>query len=123
MKSKKKYKLLIQLLVSHSISLFYSWFVVGFSYIPDSAFSTGGRVSSQYWLSLGIVQLQYSLGSLEIKFFGAKNPFRKYYKIDFSTGTWCVYTREKNGGNAYSGNPKPLPFMKKKARLSYEHIK
>ena len=121
MKQVSKFKLLIQLLVSHSLSLCYAWFVVGFSYIPDSAYC-GGKVGSQYWLSLGIVQLQYSLGGLEIKLFGTKRPFLSYLKIEFDTGTWCVYKKEKNGGNAHGGTPRPLPFMRKRARLSYSHI-
>lgn len=120
-KKKNKFKLLIQFLVSHSISFFYSWIVVGFSYIPDSAYC-GGKTSSQYWLSLGIIQLDFSLGKLTIKLFGTKQPFRSYLQLDFGTGTWAVFKREKNSGSAYSGNPQPLPFMRKKAKLHYSHI-
>jgi hypothetical protein len=121
-KKKNTFKLLIQLLVTHSISLFNSWFVIGFSYNPDSAYS-GGKTSSQYWLSLGIVQLEYSLSTLTVKLFGTKQPFRSYLQLDFKTGTWCVYKREKNSGNAYGGTPKPLPLMRKRAKLAYEFIK
>ena len=122
MKQVSKFKRLMQLLVSHSFSLCYAWFVVGFSYIPDSAYC-GGKTGSQYWLSLGIFQFEYSLGTLTVKMFGTKKPFLKYLKVEFKTGTWFVYKKEANGGNAYGGTPKPLPFMRKKARLIYDHIK
>lgn len=121
MKQVSKIKLIIQLLVSHSLSLCYAWFVVGFSYIPDSAYS-GGKVGSQYWLSLGIIQFQYSLGGLEIKMFGTKKPFLSYLKIEFNNGVWLVNRKEKNGGTAYGGTPRPLPFMRKRAKLSHPHI-
>jgi len=122
MKQVSKIKLLIQLLVSHSFSLCYSWFVVGFSYIPDSCYA-GGKVGSQYWLSLGIFQFEYSLSGLTIKMFGTKKPFLRYIQVNFKTGTWLVYKKEANGGNAYATPAKPLPFMRKRARLIYSHIK
>ena len=114
-------KNLIQLLVSHSISLFYSWIVIGFSYNPDSVWVSGeNKKYSSYWLSLLFVQLELSNGNLKFKLFGTKKPFQDYLEVDFKKGTYAL--NEYQGNSSWGANPKPIPFMRKRARINYSHI-